>query len=111
MSSLNDIKTTLLTVTSKTYHYTPPENVAGSYIIWAEDSQGESVWADGRMDEQAIQGTIDYFTKTEHDANVKKIQDALNDAEISFRLNSVQHERDTGYIHFEWVFEVGQWQG
>ena len=38
-----------------------------------------------------------------------KIQKALADADISFYLNSVQHEsRDEGgkgYIHYEWVFE------
>ena len=53
---------------------------------------------------------IDYFTKTEFDENVDRIQDALNAARISFYLNSVQDESGddsgSGYIHYEWVFEV-----
>jgi hypothetical protein len=77
--------------------------------VWAEDNQADSVWADGRMQEQTIEGTIDYFTKTENDPNVQKIQNALNDGNVSWRLNSVQYETETHYIHFEWVFQVGAW--
>lgn len=101
---MNDLITALLSVTQKVYHYAPPQNVTGAYIVWAEDSQGGSVWADGEMVCQAIQGTVDYYTKTESDINVGKIQDALEG--ISFRLNSIQFEKETGYIHHEWVFEV-----
>lgn len=103
---MNDLITALLSVTQKVYHYAPPQNVTGAYIVWAEDSQGDSVWADGVMVQQAIQGTIDYYTKTESDSKISAIQTALNDAGISFRLNSIQYEPDTGYIHHEWVFEV-----
>lgn len=106
---LSDVKAALLTVTQKVYHYTAPQTVTGAYIVWAEDNQAGSVWADGRMVEQSIEGTIDYFTKVENDANVPKIQNALNDAGISFRLNSVQYERDTGYIHYEWTFQVSEY--
>ena len=56
-----------------------------------------------------VQGTIDYFTKTEYDSNVKLIQEKLNYIDVAWRLNSIQHEEDTGYIHYEWVFEfVGE---
>ena len=79
------------------------------YIVWAEDNQADSVWADGRMQEQTIEGTIDYFTKTENDSNVQKIQNALNNGNISWRLNSVQYETETHYIHFEWTFQVSGW--
>ena len=58
------------------------------------------------MSEQAIEGTIDYFTRTEYDPNFEKIQEVLSEAEISYRLNSVQYEDETGYIHYEWVFQV-----
>jgi hypothetical protein len=62
------------------------------------------------MQEQAIEGTIDYFTKTENDPNVQKIQDALNDGGTSHGdLNSVQYEDDTKFIHYEWTFSVSGW--
>ena len=47
-----------------------------------------------------------YFTKEDVDENVDKIQVSLETMGISFRLNSVQHEEETGYIHFEWIWEV-----
>lgn len=108
-SKLKIIPEILLTVTDNVSHY-KAMNQTDKYIVWAEDSEGESVEGDDRKINQSIQGTIDYFTKEEFDSNVDKIQDVLKDACISFYMNSVQYEdRDdsgTGYIHYEWVFEV-----
>jgi hypothetical protein len=106
--TLNDVRDALLTVGVPVFHYTAFEQ-SNEYIVWAEDNQADSVWADGLMQEQSIEGTIDYFTKTENDPNVQKIQDALNDGSISWRLNSVQYEDDTKYIHYEWIFQVSGW--
>lgn len=106
---LKTIQEVLLTVTDKVYHY-EAMHVSDKYIVWAEDSEGESLEADNYKAEQSIQGTIDYFTKEEFDENVDKIQEVLADSCISFYLNSVQYEsRDdygAGYIHYEWVWEV-----
>jgi len=103
---LSDVKTALLTVTSKVHHY-DATGATGNYIVWAEDGQADSVWADGKMQNQTITGTIDYYTKTEYDTNFNAIQEALKEKGISYRLNSIQYEIDTKYIHTEWVFEVG----
>src|SRR5665648_36728 len=102
---LADIKTALLTVTSKVYHF-DATGATGNYIVWAEDGQADSVWADGRMKEQTITGTIDYFTKIEYDPNFNAIQEALNEIGVSYQLNSIQYESDTKYIHTEWVFDI-----
>jgi hypothetical protein len=38
---------------------------------------------------------------------VQQIEDALDtDDSLAWQLNSVQYEQDTGYIHYEWVFEI-----
>lgn len=103
--TLSDIKTALLTVTNQVYHF-DATGATGNYIVWAEDGQGEAVWANGSMQAQALTGTIDYFTKEENDAKFAAIQTALTSAGIPFRLNSIQNEPDTGYIHYEWVWEV-----
>lgn len=91
------------------YHY-EAFKAYDKYIVWAEDSEGESLEADNYKAEQSIQGTIDYFTKQEYDENVDKIQAALVANRISFYLNSVQYESPdegyAGYIHYEWVWEV-----
>lgn len=103
--TLQELRDLLLTIGPPVFHYSAAGQT-GNYIVWAEDSEGDSVHADNKKTEQVLQGTIDYFTKAEFDPVVKQIQDKLNEAEISWRLNSIQHERDTGYIHYEWVFEV-----
>lgn len=108
MAKLSDVRDALLTVTENVGHYEAMQET-DRYIVWAEDGQADSVWADGRMIQQGIQGTIDFYTKSENDPFVLAIQNALNGAGISFRLSSVQYEDETKFIHFEWIFEVGRW--
>lgn len=103
--TLQGIRDLLLNIGPPVFHYFA-SGQTGNYIVWAEDGEGDSLHADGRKTEQVTQGTIDYFTKTENDPVVTQIQDKLTENEISWRLNSVQYEQDTGYIHYEWVFEV-----
>lgn len=102
---LSDIRDALLTVTQDTFHYFAHKK-PNKYIVWAEDTEANSIHADNEKIDQVIQGTIDYFTKTEFDPNFDLIQDKLNSIGLSWRLNSIQYEDDTGYIHFEWVWEM-----
>lgn len=103
--TLIDLRDLLLTVGVPIFHYEAHEQ-DGNYIVWAEDGQGDTVSADNQMEDQVIQGTIDYYTKKEFDSIFETIQQTLNSAEISWKLNSIQHERETGYIHYEWIWEL-----
>lgn len=103
---LTDLRDALLLVGVPVYHFEAPERKVDQYIVWAEDSQGDSRHADNGMIGQSIAGSIDYFTRTEYDDTFRKIQRALTVKGIPYRLNSVQRERDTGYIHYEWIWEV-----
>lgn len=105
LSKVKKIPQTLLKVSENVGHYEAMKK-EDRYIVWAEDSEGSSVEGDDQKENQSIQGTIDYFTKTEDDENVDKIQGELRASCISFYLNSVQYEDETGYIHYEWVWEV-----
>ena len=101
----------LLTVTKNVYHY-GGFKTEGNYIVWAEDGQGDSLSADNQMVNQAIEGTIDYFIKDEDDYAIERIQSALKDIDpekctFAYRLNSIQEESDTGFIHYEWVWQIG----
>ena len=101
---LSDLGDALLEVIPDVFHYeawAKPDK----YIVWAEDNEADSLNANNHKDEQVIEGTIDYFTKTEYDPNIKLIQQKLNTLDLSWRLNSIQYEEKTGYIHYEWVFE------
>ena len=102
---LADVKTALLTVTTNLRHYDATGLIA-PYVVWSEDTQADAVYADGKMKEQGIQGTIDLFTKTEYDPKFAQIQTALNNAGISFYLDSIQYEEDTKLIHYQWIFSI-----
>ncbi|WP_186430884.1 hypothetical protein [Clostridium sp. BSD9I1] len=103
--SLLDLRDLLLTVTQDTFHYHAHKK-PDKYIVWAEDGEAGSNNADDNKVNQVIQGTIDYFTKMEFDPNFDLIQEKLNSINISWSLNSVQYEEDTGYIHYEWIWEM-----
>ena len=100
----DELKKALLSVGVPVSHYKAAKQT-DKYIVWAEDGQADSLWTDNKMCRQTIQGTVDYYTKSEYDPNVEAVQAALDSA-ASWRLNSVQYEDDTGYIHWEWVWEV-----
>lgn len=103
--TLRELGEALMAVTPDCYHYKALQQ-SDKYIVWAEDGQADTLWADGKMQEQAIQGTVDYFTREEYDPNFAKIQEALNSIGVSWRLNSIQYEDDTRYTHYEWVWEM-----
>lgn len=110
LSSLEQVMNALLTVTEEVYHYTAPED-STRYIVWAEDLEVASLEADNWKPGQTIEGTIDLYTKTEDDAWVIDIPNALNAAKIGWALNSVQYEDETRFIHHEWLFRVLQGYG
>ena len=88
-----------------TYHYF--RNVKKKkYIIWAEDGEDNSHYADDRKQIQQVTGTIDLFTQDEFDPVVDQIQNGLDDLGIGWDLNSNQYEEETNLIHYEWTFRV-----
>lgn len=76
------------------------------YAVWAEMGERSPMNADNQKREQVLYGVINYFTKEEGDETADRIQDNLNGKKISFFLSSVQYETETGYIHYEWEWEV-----
>lgn len=78
----------------------------GDYITWSEDVYGEMLEGDGHLREVPIQGTVDFYTKSEYSHVGDAIENALDAANISIIERSVQHEEDTGYIHTSFVWEV-----
>ena len=75
------------------------------YFVWQEDGHNDLI-ADGVHVEGAMTGTTDLYTKKEFDPWVEAIQDSFDAHGISWYLNSVQHEEDTGFTHYEWVWEA-----
>ena len=104
---LKKIKTALVSVSGKVYHYTQPDNVKAGYIVWAESSEDQSFSADNRKQEQKIIGYIDLYTQKEFDPIVDAVQDALLSVDgCGFGLTTVQYEDETKLIHYTWEFWV-----
>lgn len=73
--------------------------------VWAEDSENV-LHADNHHAERFIEGTIHYFTRDGSGAPMQTIETALESVNIAWYLNSVDFEEDTGFIHYEWVFQA-----
>lgn len=90
-------------IPGEVYHYRRPK-LKPPFAVWQEDS-GQSFSADNKLAEQAVSGTLDYFTKQEYDSMIDQIQSVLKSLPVCWHLNSVQYEENTGIIHYEWVWE------
>ena len=79
---------------------------SGDYGVWADDGAND-LNADDKHAEHITTGTVDYFTRDASGTPRATIESALDNGEIAWYLNSIQYENDTGYIHYEWVYERG----
>lgn len=77
--------------------------MAAPFLVWAETGEADSFDGDNRKQEQAVDISVDYYTKAEFDAVVDEIQAELNASCNSWRLDAVQFEEDTELIHYTWV--------
>ena len=105
MTCLDELRDALLSVTPAVYHFhahKPPRR----YVVWAEDGAGDTVFANGRLQNQAITGTVDLYTDDPEDTTLFDGVQAALDAVCAWRLNSVQYEDATGLTHYEWAWEV-----
>lgn len=87
-------------------HYLRPQ-LQPPFCVWQEDGEASSLQGDNHKGEQAISGTVDYFTQTEYDPMIDTIQDVLNATEgLGWSMSSVQYEDETDLIHYEWNWSV-----
>lgn len=76
------------------------------YFVWQEDGSSCLI-ADGKRAERAVTGTTDLFTQMEDDPWVAAFESSLDSTTgVTWQLNSIQYEPDTGMIHYEWTWEV-----
>ena len=79
---------------------------SGDYGVYTPDGSND-LEADDTHAEKALAGTVDYFTRSTGAAEKALVEAALDTVEgLAWQLNSVQYENDTGYLHYEWAFEV-----
>ena len=79
------------------------------YIVIAIDQEA-GFYADGHMENQSPQGTIDLFSRNNDRETMQRIQETLNGFDgCAWYLNSVQYEQETRLLHWEWVFSLETW--
>ena len=76
------------------------------YFVWQEDG-ADSLLTDGIHAESAVTGTTDLYTKREFDPWKDEFEAAMDACDrISWELNSIQYEAETGFWHYEWIWSV-----
>ena len=103
--SLTELRDALKAVVDNVWRGRAPSNASVPYAVWAEDQRADFI-ADGQHIEISWQGTIDYFTRDPDDPVAEDIEEALEDLDIAWSLNSKQYEHDTGVWHTEWVWQL-----
>lgn len=77
------------------------------YGVYALDGRRDMM-SDGRHSEKMLEGTVDLFCRSSRgDYKANLIEAALDSIGCPWRLEYGPHyEEDTGYTHYEWVFNV-----
>ncbi len=75
------------------------------YFVWQEDGANE-LEADNIHMLRAVTGTTDLYTKMEFDPWKENFEAALDEVGISWYINTIQYETETGFTHYEWRWEV-----
>lgn len=74
---------------------------AGTYGVWAEES-AEDLGANGHHAERGTIVTVDVYTREAAGAIRDSVEAALNGLPVSWRLDSIQYENETGLVHLYW---------
>lgn len=75
------------------------------YGVYSLDG-GQDLGADNHHAERFVEGTIDLFVHgSRGDTERATVESALENTDVFWRINSGPlYERETGYTHYEWVF-------
>lgn len=76
------------------------------YFVWQEEGSADLI-ADNIHAEKAVSGSTDLFTKQEFDPWKDAFEASMDAVSgLSWRLNSIQFEPDTGFWHYEWKWVI-----
>ena len=67
------------------------------YFVWQEEGDN-ALYAEGVIAERAMRGDSDPWAPA--------FEKSRTESGIAWYLNTIQYEPDTGFRHYEWVWEV-----
>ena len=80
---------------------------AGNFGTVQLDFEADDDTGDDQKQDRAWEGSVDLYTHGKQWMIVAAVESVLEDiCEGSWYLNSEQHERETGLIHREFVFQI-----
>lgn len=65
----------------------------------------QNLWADGYQQEQDLICVVSYYTRDPSGTPRKTIEAAFAAADVSWYVESISFESDSGYIHYTWTVE------
>ena len=102
MAFLDGMKTAL-TNTGYSFAYAAwskaPSGDYGVYFCNGQDQFSADALSAAEIAER---GYVDYFTRDASNTPKTTVEAAMNAIGCKWWLNSIQFEKDTGYIHYEW---------
>lgn len=78
----------------------------GSYLILRLEGDGDTVWGDNHMRQQAVAGSVHLYCRTKDRTEFETVQAVLDGLELSWRYNYTQYEPRNHIVHYEWLFEL-----
>ena len=79
----------------------------GDYGTVQLDYEADADHGDNRKVARAWGGSVDLFMHGRDEVKINWVEEILESiCESCWTLESVQHERETGLMHYEWRFEV-----
>lgn len=101
IDKMKKMKDLLLRCSPNVYHYFNDKKDK-EWILWQEVTESSEGALDNHKGEQAIEFSIDLYTKDEYSSTIDKIQEILNEERISFVYAGSTYESETRLIHHEW---------
>ncbi len=75
------------------------------YFVWEEDGK-RFLMLNNQSCEPVITGVTDLFTKQEFDPWADAMEQAFANQGIAWKLSDIQYEKETGFYHYTWDWEV-----
>ena len=103
--TLKSLGSELAALGANSYHYWRPKKDP-PFLVWQEDGEGDDFHANNHKAERQISCSASYYTLTEYDPALDKIEALLEVLSSGWQLVSVTYEEETALIHYEWSFSV-----